>query len=693
MTDQPQGREPDVLEYIQEGVISTDLAGVITGWNTGAARIFGYSREEMVGRSILLLNPDAAVQDISFEDAFMDHGGNVLEVQRRRKNGEVFWASVYLSMQRNERNEPVGLIAFLADITERREAEESRRLHASIFERSEEAIMITDADEKIISVNKAFSRITGYEAGDVLGQTPHRLRSGRHDEQFFADMWHQLQETGSWQGEVWDRRANGELYPKWLSMGLFRNAAHEVSHYFSIFTDISDRKRAEGRIHHLAFFDPLTELPNRTLFGQLAEQALAESRRNGGHGAFLFVDLNRFKVINDSLGHEAGDRVLREAANRLRSVLRGTDVVCRFGGDEFVVGLFDIASREHAGLVAQKLLAAMENPVLMDGRELKISASIGVSVYPDDATDVQTLLRLADIAMYRAKLSGPEGFTFYSEDMNQRAAQRLTVENGIRKAIANHELRLYYQPKVDIATGRILGAEALLRWMHPQRGMVPPGEFVPIAEESGLIIQLGSWVLEAACWQARQWQDAGMPLMHIAVNLSARDFSEGLPKRVAKLLEKHGIGPQWLELEITEGMLMNRTDRVIAMMHELNAMGIALSLDDFGTGYSSLSYLKKFPIRCLKIDRSFVINIPHDHDDCAIAGAIIGLSKQLRLRVIAEGVESADQLAFLAAAGCDEIQGYYFSPPVPAAQFAEMVAQEKSMPVTARIADQSGDKK
>lgn len=669
-------REPDILELIHEGVVTTDLSGFITGWNSGAERLFGYSKDEVFGRNILFLYADENDnEDTSFEDAFLDRGGNVLEVRRRRKNGEIFWASLYLSLLRDEAQNPTGLIAFLADITERRAAEESQRLHASIFERSEEAIMITDAHEKIVSVNKAFTQITGYEPGEVVGQTPRMFQSGKHDAQFFVDMWKALKETGYWQGEVWDRRRNGEIYPKWLSIGSFRNKAEEVTHYFSIFSDISDRKRAEGRIHHLAFFDPLTELPNRTLFTQLAEQALLESRRKSGHGAFLFVDLNRFKPINDSLGHEVGDRVLVEVAHRLRSCLRGTDVVCRFGGDEFVVGLFDIASREHAALVANKLLAVMDPPVLIDGRDLKIGAAIGVSVYPDDGGDVKTLLRLADIAMYRAKVAGPDAFTFYSEDMNQRAAQRLSMENGIRKAIANNELRLYYQPKVDIRTRRVIGAEALVRWQHPERGMVPPGEFIPIAEETGLIVQIGTWVLETACKQAQAWQRAGVSAMHLAVNLSARDFSATLPQRVAQLLREYAIGPEWLELEITEGMLMNQTETVIAMMNELAAMGVALSLDDFGTGYSSLSYLKRFPIKTLKIDRSFVINIPEDANDCAIASAIISLAKQLRLNVIAEGVESAEQLGFLAAAGCDEIQGYLFSPPVTAEKFEAMVRE------------------
>jgi diguanylate cyclase (GGDEF)-like protein/PAS domain S-box-containing protein len=571
------------------------------------------------------------------------------------------------------------LIGFLSDVTERRNADEQLRLHARIFEQSDEAILITDAQEKIVSVNPAFTRITGYSAAEVTGETPRKLRSGRHDAAFFQSMWQRLLDTGYWQGEVWDRRKDGEIYPTWLSIGSVRNSADEITHYFSIFTDITDRKRAEGRMHHLAYFDALTGLPNRMQFSRLADQALMSSRRKESFGAVLFIDLNRFKPINDTLGHEAGDKVLQETATRLRACVRGADVVCRLGGDEFVVGLFEIANREHAASVAQKLLATLDDPIVIEGRELKLGAAIGISIYPEDGMSTETLLRQADIAMYRAKQTGPDGMAFFNADMNQRAIDRLNLEAGLRRAIERDELLLYYQPKVNIKNGTIVGAEALVRWRHPERGLVPPAEFVPVAEESGLIVHVSNWVLEAVCKQIRQWMDTGFPAMHIAVNLSARDFSSGLPARVQELLERYGIGAEWLELEITEGMLMHHTAAVIAMMEEITALGVSLSLDDFGTGYSSLSYLKRFPIDTLKIDRSFIISIPDDTDDCAIAGAIVGMSKQLKHNVIAEGVETTDQLVFLKSLGCDEIQGYLFSPPVPAETFAAMVREGKRL--------------
>jgi diguanylate cyclase (GGDEF)-like protein/PAS domain S-box-containing protein len=675
-------RQAQILDHITESVITMDLVGFITSWNHGAEKLFGYSAEEVIGRNVLFLYADENEDDLVFDDAFLTHGGRELEVRRRKKNGEIFWASMQLSLLRDEDNQPTGLLGFLSDITERRSAADTLRLHASIFEHSEEGIMITDAHEKILTVNPAFSEITGYPAAAVIGQTPRILRSGRHDAAFFKALWTTLQETGYWNGEIWDRRENGEIFPKWNSIGSVRNHHGDVSHYFSVFTDITDRKRAEGRIHHLAFFDALTNLPNRSLFNRLVQQSLTEATRSNSCSALLFIDLNRFKPVNDTLGHRVGDLVLQEIANRFRASLRGADVVSRLGGDEFVVAVLDIASRDHASNVAQKLLASLEDPIVIDGNELKLGASIGISIFPEDGHDTETLLRLADIAMYRAKETGGDGFVFFSEDMNRRAVDRLNLETGLRRAIERNELLLHYQPKVSITSGRIVGAEALVRWKHPERGMVPPGEFIPLAEETGLIVQVGTWVLEAACRQARAWQDAGLPVTKIAVNLSARDFSASLPERVQNVLARHGIGAEWLELEITEGMLMHNTDKVISMMDEIAALGISLSLDDFGTGYSSLSYLKRFPINTLKIDRSFVINIPDDGDDCAIAGAIISMSKQLKHNVIAEGVESAEQLLFLRTLGCDEIQGYLFSPPVPAEKFEAMVREGRSLPGT-----------
>jgi diguanylate cyclase (GGDEF)-like protein/PAS domain S-box-containing protein len=671
--------QTQILDQIHESVIAMDLDGYITSWNGGAERLFGYTAAEAVGRHILFLYADPDDEDEAFQDVFLEHGGREMEVRRRRKSGEVFWASLQLSLVRDDDGQPTGLIGYLTDITARVEAQETLRLHARIFEHSDEGILIADAAERIVSINRAFTRITGYEESEALGQTPRLLRSGLHGPAFYEEVWRRIEVEGRWQGEIWDRRKNGEAYPTWVSISAVKNPEGRITHYFSIFSDITERKQAEERIHYLAYYDALTDLPNRALFYKLVDQALLEARRNRQHGAILFLDLNRFKPINDSLGHGIGDRLLQQIGCRLREALRTEDVVARLGGDEFVVGLFDITQRDHASIVAQKLLASLDAPFVLDSHELKVGAAIGISVYPQDGFDTETLLRLADIAMYRAKQTGEDAYAFYSHEMNQRALDRLKIENGLRHAIERQELLLHYQPKVDIASGRIVGAEALVRWRHPEQGMIPPGDFVPVAEESGLIVQISAWVLDAALRQARAWREAGLVPIKIAVNLSARDFSAALPERVSALLAAHGMTPEWLELEITESMLMHSTERVIGMMDELAQRGITLSLDDFGTGYSSLSYLKRFPIDTLKIDRSFVVNIPDDPNDCAIAGAIVGMAKQLGHKVIAEGVESSQQLAFLRSLGCDELQGYLFSAPVSAEKFEAMLREDKRL--------------
>ena len=671
--------QTQILDRINESIIAMDLDGYVTSWNHGAERLFGYTAAEVVGRHILFLYADPEDDDPSFQDVFLEHGGREMEVRRRRKSGEVFWASLQLSLVRDAAGDPTAIIGYLTDITERIESQETLRLHARIFEHSDDGILITDAQERIVSVNRAFSRITGYSAEEALGQTPRLLRSGLHGPSFYAEIWRRIEVEGRWQGEIQDQRKTGETYPTWVSISAVKNIDGKITHYFSIFSDITERKRAEERIHYLAYYDALTDLPNRALFYKLVDQALIEARRNREHGALLFIDLNRFKPINDTLGHSVGDRLLQRIGLRLRETLRNEDVVARLGGDEFVVALFDIARRDHAGIVAQKLLAALDPAFVIDDHELTVGAAIGISVYPQDGADTETLLRLADIAMYRAKQTGEDGYAFYSHEMNRRALDRLKIESNLRHAIVRDELLLHYQPKVDIASGRIVGAEALVRWRHPERGMVAPVDFVPVAEETGLIIQISAWVLEAAVRQARAWQDAGLKPIKMAVNLSARDFSAALPERVDRVLAAHGLAPEWLELEITESMLMHSTERVIAMMDALAQRGITLSLDDFGTGYSSLSYLKRFPIDTLKMDRSFVLNIPTDTSDCAIAGAIAGMAKQLGHKVIAEGVETAEQLSFLKCLGCDEFQGYLFSPPVTADAFAAMLAADKRL--------------
>jgi diguanylate cyclase (GGDEF)-like protein/PAS domain S-box-containing protein len=548
--------QSQILDQIHESVLTMDQQGYITSWNKGAERLFGYTAQEAVGRNVLFLYVN---EDPAFHDAFMEQGGQVMEVRRRKKSGEVFWASLSLAPLKDLQGRPAGLIAYLSDIT--------------------------------------------------------------------------------------------------------------------------DRKRTEERLHQLAYHDALTSLPNRTLLTKLLDQSMAVAQRNGAQGCVLFVDLNRFKHINNALGRSVGDQLLRDVALRFKAALRDQDVVARISGDEFAVGLFDLKQHFEAMTVARKLQAALVEPFLIDGQDLRVGASIGISVFPQDGTDAESLLRTADIAMARAKQDGEgleEGVAFYSHEMNQGMHERMRLETDLRSALHNGELLLHYQPKFEIGSDQLVGAEALVRWRHPVRGLVPPSEFIPLAESTGLILQVGEWVLEEACAQASRWKQAGLGCFRLAVNVSAREFTATLPARVADTLARHGLDPCWLELEITESTLMHDIERVIDIMDQLNSLGVTLSLDDFGTGYSSLSYLKRFPIDTLKIDRSFTTGLPGDVSDCAIASTIISIGQQLGHRVIAEGVETEDQLEFLRSAGCDEVQGYLFSRPLAADVFEQSLRAQWS---------------
>lgn len=667
-----------MLDHIEDSVITTDLLGYITGWNGGAERLFGYGADEVIGQNILFLYVDDDEDDVV--DPLMS-GEREMVVRRRKKSGEVFWASVTLSVARDRSNAPVELIGYVRDITERLKREETMRLYGRIFENSGEGILITDANETIVAVNQAFVEITGYTADEVIGDTPRLLSSDRHDQAFFEAMWRSLKENGQWQGEIWDRHKNGSIFPKWTSISTVQNDDGEVTHYFSTFSDISERVAAEERIRQLAFYDTLTGLPNRATLYNLLEQALAVAGRNKAAGAIMFIDLDRFKFVNDTLGHGAGDELIRRVATRFKTCLRASDVIARLGGDEFVVALTDIARTEDAAVVAKKILGIFSSPFLLNGHEVSISASIGISAYPSDGMSVEDLIKNADVAMYRAKDQGRSNFLFYSSDMNVRSLERLGLESCLRRALDRKELLLHFQPQADIHTGAIVGAEVLLRWKHPDLGMVSPAQFIPMAEETGLIVPIGQWVMEHAVIQNKIWQEAGVDVVKLAVNLSAQQFRKTLVEEVSSILDRHTFPHDLLELEITESMMMRDAQEVIEMLNALDALGVPMSLDDFGTGYSSLSYLKRFPIDKLKIDQSFVRGIPNDADDIAITRTIIALGKNLGLKVIAEGVETLEQLNFLRQEGCDEIQGYFFSRPVSAEEFLEMLETGRQMEI------------
>jgi diguanylate cyclase (GGDEF)-like protein/PAS domain S-box-containing protein len=556
---------------------------------------------------------------------------------------------------------------------------EARLQHQSqILDQIHESVLTMDLNGFITSWNKGAERLFGYSAVEAVGRNIIFLYDDEDE-----DLGDEFLEQGGRLMEVRRKKKNGEVFWASLSLSQLCDMEDRSIGLIAYLTDITERKQAEERIHHLAYYDDLTSLPNRSLLTKLVDQAIIVAQRTKAHGCVMFIDLNRFKLINDTLGRAVGDALLREISQRFRLALRDQDVVARLSGDEFAVGLFDIHQHYEASMVANKLLAALNEPFLIEGHDLRVSASIGISVFPQDGNDAETLLRLADIAMYRAKQNAStdgEHIAFYSQDMNKGMQERMRIESGLRQALGNGQLLLHYQPKFEISTGRIIGAEALVRWKHPERGLVPPAEFIPLAEATGLVVQVGEWVLEAACAQAQAWKEKGLPPVRLAVNVSAREFTSALPGRVMDTLRRYGLEPSWLELEITESTLMHNIERVIGIMDRLTAAGITLSLDDFGTGYSSLSYLKRFPIDTLKIDRSFTTGIPVDTNDCAIASTIISIAQQLNHKVIAEGVETPEQLAFLKDSGCDEVQGYLFSRPLPAQEFEDALVQNWAPP-------------
>lgn len=554
------------------------------------------------------------------------------------------------------------------------------QLAATVFDASSDAIIITDSDNSIISVNAAFCEITGYSAQDVIGQTPEILNSGRHDIGFYHAMWRDLLETGRWSGEVWNRRKNGEIFAELLTINAVRNYRGEISHYVSIFADITEHKQTEEHMRHLAHYDALTNLPNRTLFNDRLGQALINAQRDNGKAAVMFLDLDRFKNINDTLGHGIGDLLLQEVAVRLTGCVRQGDTVSRLGGDEFVVLLPELNDEKDARLVAQKLLNAAVFPMVLEGRELHISASIGISYYPMDGANAETLMKNADVAMYRAKEEGRNNFQFYHASMNARSFERLAMETSMRYALNRGEFDLYYQPRFSLPEGKIVGAEALIRWNHPDLGLVSPGLFIPLAEETGLILPIGEWVLKQVAAQGKAWQQAGFPPLLLAVNVSARQFRRvDFAGEVLQILRNSGFDPHHLELELTESTLMTHVEENIETLKKLNALGIRIAIDDFGTGYSSLSYLKRLPVDILKIDRSFVSEVPDNRDGAAIVEAIIAMAHSMGLHIIAEGVETAEQLEFLQMRKCSEIQGYYFSHPLPAEQFEQLLLEMQAM--------------
>jgi diguanylate cyclase (GGDEF)-like protein/PAS domain S-box-containing protein len=595
------------------------------------------------------------------------------------KDGHTVWLRDIVTVVAQD-GEPRWLRGLMVDISAQKLAEQELRIAAVAFE-SQEGMVVTNQAHEILRVNSAFTRITGYSAAEVLGKNPRLLRSGRNPPEFYTQLWSALETLGVWEGEIWNRRKNGEIYPEYLTISAVRTGSGEVSHYVGTFSDITQRKAAMDEIHQLAFYDALTGLPNRRLLLDRLSQALASSQRSGKQGALLFIDLDNFKQLNDSWGHALGDLLLQQVAQRLRARVRDDDSVARLGGDEFVVmleGLSEdaVAAGEQTRYVGEKLLSDLGLLFNLAGHEYQSTASIGAALFCGQQTSVAELLRCADIAMYAAKKAGRNTLCFFDPAMQAAINQRAAMQRELQSAVSRQQFVLHYQVQCDSA-GQVLGAEVLIRWQHPERGLIPPNDFIALVEESGLIVPIGHWVLSTACAQLALWaRSQATAGLSLAVNVSAKQFS--LPtfvEEIKALLAHYEINPTRLKLELTESLLLDNTEESIAKMHSLKRLGVSFSMDDFGTGYSSLSYLKRLPLDQLKIDRSFVRDVLDDPNDAVIAKTIILLGQSLGLQVIAEGVETREQLAFLVAAGCPLFQGYLFSKPLPLAAFETFLQQ------------------
>lgn len=589
-------------------------------------------------------------------------------------DGRIKWVHERALTYGDDKGYPVRSLGTVQDISAQISFKEQMRLAASVFENSLNGILITDEYARILKVNRAFTEILGYTEQELFGRKINLIKSGHHDKRFYQELWAELERNGKWQGEMWDRCKNGKLIPLWQNISSVRSPDGQVINYIGVFYDLSEQKNSADHIHHLAYYDVLTDLPNRQLFYEHLGHALERAYRINQSVALLFLDLDRFKHVNDSLGHPVGDELLRVVAKRLKETLRQGDTVARLGGDEFIVLLESNSTLSDVESVANKLLTAFAKPFNVNGHKLDIGTSIGISCYPQDGEDTATLVKNADLAMYSAKERGRGNFQFYEAHLTAKAKERLFLEGELREALRRDELILHYQPQYSLADNSLIGAEALLRWHHRKRGMIPPDKFIPIAEDSGLIVSIGEWVLRSACRQAKEWLADGIGFRRMAVNLSGVQIERSdIVFLVRRALEESGLPPENLELEITETYIMRQAQRNICIMEELRDLGVSLAIDDFGTGQSSLSYLKLLPVDKLKIDRSFVMDIPQDSDDMAITQAILALGHSLHLTVLAEGVETDEQAKFLRKLACDEVQGYCYSKPLTAKSFTYLL--------------------
>lgn len=664
-----------VITTALDGFWIVDGQGYLLDVNEAYVQMSGYSRDELVSMQIGDLEALESVHEIKQKIAEIKQvGGRRFLSTHRRKSGERYDVEINVTYW------PGGggrFFVFVRDVTEQKLNEERLRQAAAVFAHTNEGVMITDPDGTIQMVNSAFCHLTGYTESEVIGHSSRILQSGRHGDDFYQQMWQSISENGYWQGEIWNRRKDGSTYPELLSISAVEGEQGKVSHYVGVFADISKMKESEDKLVYLAHHDMLTGLPNRLVLQTRLTQSLAHAKRQNSSIALLLLDLDRFKDVNDSFGHAAGDDLLKQVALLLSDRVRETDLVCRMGGDEFAILLEDLDHPEDAGKVANELIGSLSTSWNLSNRcEVAIGGSIGISIYPNRSEEPEALLQHADAALYRAKAEGRGRFHYFTEELTIDARNRLDMESRLMKAISNGELCVYFQPQVRMDNNQLVGAEALVRWIDPERGVVPPDQFIPLAEQTGLINRIGYYVLKESCEQLKRWLDEGMVPLLVAVNISAVQLRHSdLEEIVAGILEETELPPELLELEITESALMERESEAIELLQNLRNLGVRIALDDFGTGYSSLSYLKKFPLDVLKIDKSFVNDIPHDKDDMVIASTILAMGHNLGLKVLAEGVETEEQLMFLRSKACNFYQGYLTSKPLPPEEFRQFVDQ------------------
>lgn len=656
--------------YFELPIIGMAIISKDSNWlnvNEKLCQILGYSHNELIKNTLIDLIPKSYKSEFTtaltgLSNSQLEHVNLELEIYHR--NGEVIYVSLIIHLIKDHEKCNKQFVIMMDDITEKRAVEQKLSLANKVIESSSEAIMITDNKSQIVRVNNAFTSLTGYEESDVLGKNPRLLQSGRNTKEFYQSMWADITQEGTWQGEMWDKRKDGTIYPKWINISaIHRPDTQKVSHYVALFSDITERKRAENKIRYMIDHDSLTGLPNRTLLEKRLIRSISDAEVEKNRITLIQIDLDNFKTINDSMGHYVGDQLLKSVATRLQQIFRSSDLVARLGGDEFIVVIEKLSNINIIEMLAENVLKEFKKPFNTLDYTMHITPSIGISTYPDDGENYETLLKNVDTAMYTAKKQGRNQFVFFNKDMSDSVLKRVKLEYLMRTALKEGEFTLAYQPQVDLATHTVVGVEALIRWT-PDKVPVSPVDFIPVAEETGLIIPLGEWIIETACQECKALADEGFNI-NMAVNLSAAQFQEDyLVELVSSTLSKTKLAPQQLDLEITEGMLMHNAGGAIKIINNLKQLGTKVSIDDFGTGYSSLAYLKSFNVDKLKIDRSFVTGLPNDKDDIAITTTIIQLAKSMGLKIVAEGAETEQQVEFLSNKECEQIQGYYFSKPL-----------------------------